>query len=106
MFTIDMQLRYLAPIGEGEDAIAEGWVVQRGRQIVFCEAEVRAATARSPRPARSSTRCRRSRRSTDMVTSKAATVPEYLAELPDDRRAAIEAVRDVILEHLPAGTRR
>ena len=23
-----------------------------------------------------------------MVTSKAATVPEYLAELPDDRRAA------------------
>ena len=40
MFTIDMQLRYLAPIGEGEDAIAEGWVVQRGRQIVFCEAEV------------------------------------------------------------------
>ena len=43
MFTIDMQLRYLAPIGEGEDAIAEGWVVQRGRQIVFCEAEVSSA---------------------------------------------------------------
>jgi uncharacterized protein (TIGR00369 family) len=43
MFTIDMQLRYLAPIGEGDDAIAEGWVVQRGRQIVFCEAEVSSA---------------------------------------------------------------
>ena len=42
-FTIDMQLRYLAPIGE-EDAIAEGWVVLRGRSIVFCDAEVRAAS--------------------------------------------------------------
>jgi hypothetical protein len=38
-----------------------------------------------------------------MVTSKAATVPEYLAELPDDRRPSIEAVRAVILEHLPPG---
>jgi uncharacterized protein (TIGR00369 family) len=43
MFTIDMQLRYLAPIGE-EDAVAEGWVVQRGRSILFCDAEVRAAS--------------------------------------------------------------
>ena len=38
-----MQLRYLAPIVE-EDAVAEGWIVQRGRQIVFCEAEVRAVS--------------------------------------------------------------
>jgi acyl-coenzyme A thioesterase PaaI-like protein len=38
-----MQLRYLAPIAE-EDAVAEGWIVQRGRQIVFCEAEVRSAS--------------------------------------------------------------
>jgi uncharacterized protein (TIGR00369 family) len=43
MFTIDIQLRYLAVIGE-EDAIAEGWIVQRGRQIVFCNAEVSAAS--------------------------------------------------------------
>jgi uncharacterized protein (TIGR00369 family) len=43
MFTIDMQLRYLAPIGE-EDAIAEGWVVRRGRSIVYCDAEVCAAS--------------------------------------------------------------
>ena len=43
LFTIDMQLRYLAPIVE-EDAVAEGWIVQRGRQIVFCEAEVRTAS--------------------------------------------------------------
>jgi len=28
----------------GEDAVAEGWVTQRGRSIVFCRAEV--ATAR------------------------------------------------------------
>jgi len=31
------------------------------------------------------------------------TADEYLAALPEDRRQAIEAVRDVILEHLPEG---
>ena len=31
------------------------------------------------------------------MTSKAATVAEYLKSLPDDRRSAIEAVRKVIL---------
>lgn len=40
LFTIDISLRFLAPVVES-DAIAEGWVVQRGRSIVFCEAEVR-----------------------------------------------------------------
>jgi uncharacterized protein (TIGR00369 family) len=39
LFTIDIQLRFLAPIVD-EDAVAEGWVSQRGRQIVFCDAEV------------------------------------------------------------------
>ncbi|MGQ0824735.1 MAG: PaaI family thioesterase [Actinomycetota bacterium] len=43
LFTIDLQLRYLAPISD-EDTVAEGWVVKRGRQIVFCDAEVRAAS--------------------------------------------------------------
>jgi hypothetical protein len=38
----------------------------------------------------------------DMKTA-AATVEEYLTELPDDRREAIAAVRSTILEHLPAG---
>ena len=33
----------------------------------------------------------------------AATVDEYLAGLPEDRRGALEAVRRVILEHLPEG---
>ena len=37
--TIELHVRYLAPIF-GEDAIAEGWVVKRGRSIVFCEAEI------------------------------------------------------------------
>jgi uncharacterized protein YdhG (YjbR/CyaY superfamily) len=37
------------------------------------------------------------------VTSKAATPEQYLAELPEDRRAAIQAVRDVILKNLPKG---
>lgn len=33
----------------------------------------------------------------------AATVAEYLAQLPDDRRAGLEAVRAVILKNLPKG---
>ena len=40
-----------------------------------------------------------------MVTSQAATAEEYVAALPPDRRASIEAVRRVILEHLPDGYR-
>ena len=38
-----------------------------------------------------------------MAKTTATTVDEYLAELPADRRAAVEAVRKVILEHLPKG---
>jgi hypothetical protein len=34
------------------------------------------------------------------MQSKASTVKEYLASLPDDRRAALEAVRAVILKNL------
>jgi hypothetical protein len=34
------------------------------------------------------------------MTSKATTVAQYLAELPPERRAALEAVRRVILDHL------
>jgi hypothetical protein len=37
------------------------------------------------------------------MRSEATTVDQYLAELPDDRRSAIEAVRDVILRNLPDG---
>ena len=39
----------------------------------------------------------------NMAKSKAATAEEYLAELPEDRRAALAAVRKVILDHLPEG---
>jgi hypothetical protein len=35
-----------------------------------------------------------------MVQSKATTVKDYLAQLPEDRRGAIQAVRDVILKNL------
>ena len=38
-----------------------------------------------------------------MAKSNAATVEEYLAGLPEDRRAAIAEVRDVVLRNLPAG---
>ena len=38
-----------------------------------------------------------------MVSSAATTVEQYLAELPDDRRDAIEEVRAAILENLPDG---
>lgn len=37
------------------------------------------------------------------MPSKAKTVEEYLAELSPDRREAINAVRKVILDNLPAG---
>jgi hypothetical protein len=38
-----------------------------------------------------------------VASSKAATVDEYLAELPEDRREAIATVRRFILDHLPEG---
>ena len=37
------------------------------------------------------------------MKSMAATVEEYLESLPEDRRAAISAVREVILANLPEG---
>ena len=37
------------------------------------------------------------------MQSKARTVEQYLAELPEDRREAIETVREVILNNLPDG---
>jgi uncharacterized protein YdhG (YjbR/CyaY superfamily) len=37
------------------------------------------------------------------MKSQATTVEQYLAELPDDRKTAIQAVRQKILECLPAG---
>jgi uncharacterized protein YdhG (YjbR/CyaY superfamily) len=37
------------------------------------------------------------------MRSDATTVEEYLDQLPDDRREALEAVRATILEHLPDG---
>ena len=38
-----------------------------------------------------------------MVTSAATTPDEYIASLPDDRRAAVAAVRDVVRRNLPDG---
>jgi uncharacterized protein YdhG (YjbR/CyaY superfamily) len=40
-----------------------------------------------------------------VASSKAATVTQYLAELPPERRAAIERVRDAVNAALPAGYR-
>ncbi|CAB5068512.1 unannotated protein [freshwater metagenome] len=37
--TIDLHIQFLGAL-VGEDAVAEGWVVQRGRSMVFVEAEV------------------------------------------------------------------
>jgi uncharacterized protein (TIGR00369 family) len=42
--TIDMQIQYMSAV-IGEDAVAEGWIVRRGRSIVFCRAEILTATA-------------------------------------------------------------
>ena len=38
-----------------------------------------------------------------MVQSNAVTVSDYLDSLPEDRREAISAVRDIILANLPEG---
>lgn len=38
-----------------------------------------------------------------MATSSAATVGQYLDELPPERREVVAAVRDVVRRHLPAG---
>ena len=40
-----------------------------------------------------------------MVSSRAATVADYLAELPADRRAEIERIRDLVNQSLPDGYR-
>ncbi len=37
------------------------------------------------------------------MQSSAATVEDYLAELPEDRRAVVEAVREVVTANLPEG---
>ena len=39
--TVDMHVQYIRGIvaAAPEDAIAEGWIVRRGRRTVFCEAE-------------------------------------------------------------------
>ena len=39
-FTIGMNIRYIGVVAR-QDAIAEGWIEQRGRTLVFCRAEVR-----------------------------------------------------------------
>ena len=38
-----------------------------------------------------------------MAKSKASTVEEYLAELPEERHGAVAAVPQVILDNLPDG---
>ena len=38
-----------------------------------------------------------------MVQSKAVTVSQYLSELPPARAEIVSTVRDLVIEHLPAG---
>ena len=45
--TVDLHVQYLRAMFGGdraEDAVAEGWVIRRGRRTVFCESEMFAAT--------------------------------------------------------------
>lgn len=37
--TVDQHVQYIGPLVD-TDAVAEGWVVRRGRRTVFCESEV------------------------------------------------------------------
>ena len=43
MLTLSMNISYVGAVHQ-EDAIAHGWVVRRGRSVVFCEAVVRSAS--------------------------------------------------------------
>lgn len=45
MLTVSMNVQYLGAVRE-EDAVAEGWVEQRGRSTVFTRVEVRAGAGR------------------------------------------------------------
>ncbi|HEX8581509.1 MAG TPA: PaaI family thioesterase [Acidimicrobiales bacterium] len=45
MLTISMNVQFLGAV-VAQDAVAEGWVEQRGRSIVFCRAEVRSEDGR------------------------------------------------------------
>jgi uncharacterized protein (TIGR00369 family) len=40
--TVDLHVQYLSALVD-EDAVAEGWVVKRGRRTAFCESEARGA---------------------------------------------------------------
>jgi len=42
--TIQMNVRYTGPVRQ-EDLVAEGWVTRRGKRVVFCDVEVRTASA-------------------------------------------------------------
>ncbi len=46
--TVDMHIQFVRPIPGGdraEDAVAEGWVVKRGRTTAFCESEAYGASS-------------------------------------------------------------
>ena len=36
--TVDMHVQYMSAV-KGHDVVAEGWIVRRGRSVVFCESE-------------------------------------------------------------------
>ncbi len=38
--TVDMHVQYLSAVVKA-DIVAEGWIVKRGRSVVFCESEAR-----------------------------------------------------------------
>ena len=42
--TVDMHIQYLTSL-VGENAVADGWIVKRGRSLVFCEADVTGETS-------------------------------------------------------------
>lgn len=42
--TVDLSIQYHSAL-RSEDAVAHGWVVRRGKRIVFCEAEARGANS-------------------------------------------------------------
>ena len=42
--TVDLHVQYIGAVKD-EDVVAEGWVIKRGRSVVFCESEAVGATS-------------------------------------------------------------
>jgi hypothetical protein len=90
----------LAPIARLDNVGALGHGHAAGRRGIALARPHLPLCGRRDAYSRDSRRNRSALTGTPPMQSKATTVKQYLAELPSERRAAIEAVRKVVLDNL------